>query len=81
MLHQVRKIPDRLRVGCESYVAHDIREFVRSGMGAAEITYQGKGAERVRNACASWMRDHPEQSRGIHACVRQGSCYLVREDL
>lgn len=68
------------RAAGDPYVAADMREFVRKGMDVAVIEIEGKKPESVVSACKKFIKDRPEQYRGVHAGVRGGRAYVWRED-
>ena len=81
-IRQVRALPERrmptARKG--SYVAHDVREFLRQGMEVAEVTHEGRKAANVGAALANYIKKHQDTCAGIGACVRGGVAYLYRKE-
>ena len=67
------------RAAGESYVAADMREFVRRGMDVAVLEYDGRKAGAIVDACKRYIKAHPEQLRGCKAGVRGGKAYVWRE--
>lgn len=63
-----------------SFVAADLREFIRKGMDVAVIEHDGKKPASVAVACKKYIKAHPEQYRGVKAGVRGGRAYVWRED-
>ena len=80
-IRPVKDLPARAGFGVKgtSYVAADMREFVRKGMDVAVIEHEGKKPEIVA-ACKKFIKAHPEHYRGVHAGVRGGRAYVWRED-
>ena len=67
------------RAAGESYVAADMREFVRKGMDVAVLEVEGKKPSAIVDACKRYIKAHPEQLRGCKAGVRGGKAYVWRE--
>lgn len=80
-IRPVREVPKRVRGHAhgETYVAADLREFVRRGMDVAVIDVEGKKAGAIVDACKRYIKTHPEQLRGCKAGVRGGKAYVWRE--
>ena len=80
-IRPVRELPVRKsgRAAGESYVAADMREFVRKGMDVAVLEVEGKKPSAIVDACKRYIKAHPEQLRGCKAGVRGGKAYVWRE--
>ncbi len=80
-IRPVKDLPARagFRANGDSYVAADLREFIRKGMDVALIEHDGKKPESVAVACKKFIKAYPEQYRGVHAGVRGGRAYVWRE--
>ena len=74
-IRPVKELPARAGFGEKrpSFVAADMREFIRKGMDVALI-------EQIVAACKKYVEAHPEQYRGVKAGVRGGRAYVWRED-
>ena len=81
-IRQVRELPERKPniPKRESYVAKDVRDFVRIGYDVALVEHEGRKGKHVAVALQHYIRKHPEQCRGIGSCMRGGRAYLYRED-
>ena len=81
-IRQVRELPKRAptRPRTESFVAKDVRDFIRIGYEAARVESEGRSAKSVATALKNYIKAHPEQCAGIGSCIRQGGAYLYRED-
>lgn len=81
-IRPVKDMPARAGSGVKgtSYVAADMREFIRKGMDVAVIEIEGKKPAIVVAACTKFIKAHPEQYRGVKAGVRGGRAYVWRED-
>lgn len=81
-IRPVKDLPARAGFGVKgtSYVAADMREFIRKGMDVALIEIEGKKPGQIVVACKKFIKAHPEQYRGIKAGVRGGRAYVWRED-
>jgi hypothetical protein len=81
-IRPVKELPARAGFGVKgsSYVAADLREFVRKGMDVAVIDVEGKKPAQIVVACKKYVEAHPEQYRGVKAGVRGGRAYVWRED-
>lgn len=81
-IRPVKDLPARAGF-CEkgtSFVAADLREFIRKGMEVALIEIEGKKPAQIVAACKKFIKAHPEQYRGVKAGVRGGRAYVWRED-
>ena len=79
MLRPCKGVPNRGgRNKGDSYVATDVREFLRGGMDAAIVEHKGKKPENVAAALAKYIKDNHELCAGIAACMRGGKVYLYR---
>ena len=79
-IRPVRELPGpRGRAVGESFVAADMREFIRKGMDVAVLEYDGRKARTIVDACKRYIKAHPEHLRGCKAYVRQGKVYVRRE--
>ena len=67
------------RAAGESYVAADMREFVRKGMDVAVLEYDGRKACTIVDACKRYIKAHPDKLRGVRAVMRGGKAYVWRE--
>lgn len=63
MLKPVKGMPYTDRGNPERYTARDIREFVRSGMDVAEISYPGKEAPAVCANAQGYINRHGLRGR------------------
>ena len=80
-IRQVRELPKRVMPkNKESYVAKDVRDFIRIGYDMACVEVDGRSANKICVALAHYIKAHPEQCKGIGSCKRQGKAYLYRED-
>lgn len=81
-IRPVKDLPARAGFGEKrpSFVAADMREFVRKGMDVAVIEHEGKKPASVAVACKKYIKAHPEKYRGVHAGVRGGRAYVWGED-
>lgn len=81
-IRPVKELPARAGFGVNgsSYVAADLREFIRKGMDVALIEIEGKKPAQIVAACKKFVKDRPEQYRGVKAGVRGGRAYVWRED-
>lgn len=81
-IRPVKDLPARAGFSAkgDSYVAADMREFIRKGMDVAVIEIEGKKPDQIVAACKKFVKDRPEQYRGVHAGVRGGRAYVWRED-
>ena len=80
-IRPVRELPSRSGF-CgrgDSYVAADMREFVRCGMDVAVIEIEGKNPKLVMAACKKYIKAHPDKLRGVRAGMRGGKAYVWRE--
>lgn len=80
-IRPVKELPVRRggRTAGESYVAADMREFVRKGMDVAVLEYDGRKARTIVDACKRYIKAHPDRLRGVHAGMRGGKAYVWRE--
>ena len=80
-IRPVKELPARAGIGKKgsSFVAADLREFVRKGMDVAVLEVEGKKAGAIVDACKRYIKAHPEQLRGCKADVRGGKAYVWRE--
>lgn len=79
-IRPVRELPERASVNKgESFVAADMREFVRRGMEVAVLEYDGRKPSHVTAAAKRYIKLHPKHLRGCKAGVRGGKCYVWRE--
>lgn len=81
-IRPVKDLPVRVGSGKSgtSFVAADMREFIRKGMDVALIEHDGKKPGQVVVACKKFIKANPEQYRGVKAGVRGGRAYVWRED-
>ena len=80
-IRPVKEVPKRTGgfAASETFVAADLREFVRKGMDVAVLEVEGKKASAIVNACKRYIKAHPEQLRGCKAGERGGKAYVWRE--
>ena len=80
-IRPVKELPVRKsgRAAGESYVAADMREFVRKGMDVAVLEVEGRKAGAIVDACKRYIKAHPDKLRGVHAGMRGGRAYVWRE--
>ena len=80
-IRPVKELPVRAGFGVKgsSYVAADMREFVRKGMDVAVLEYDGRKASAIVDACKRYIKAHPDKLRGVHAGMRGGKAYVWRE--
>lgn len=80
-IRPVRELPKPKRVlrQRESYVAKDVREFIRLGYEVACVEVEGRTDKRVAAALKNYVEHHPDQCAGIAVRQRDGKAYLVRE--
>lgn len=80
-IRPVKEVPKRRHgsVPGESFVAADLREFVRRGMDVAVLEYDGKKAGAIVAACKRYIKAHPDKLRGVKAGMRGGKAYVWRE--
>lgn len=76
MLKQVRELPelDCRNRGC--YTAADIREFLRSGMSVAEISYPDHRARDAVRSAGLYIKKHRLHDQ-VRAVQRGKHAYLV----
>ena len=81
-IRPVKDLPARAGFSAkgDSYVAADMREFIRKGMDVAGIEIEGKKPYQIVATVKKFVKDHPKQYRGVHAVVRGGRVYVWRED-
>lgn len=81
-IRPVKDLPARAGFGAKgtSFVAADMREFIRKGMDVALIEHEGKKPGQIVVACKKYIKAHPEKYCGVHAGVRGGRAYVWRED-
>ena len=82
-IRQVREVPAPKRQNKESFVAKDVREFLRMGYDAAVVESPGHDAKSVRASLASYIRKNPRTCAHLGVCVRggdRGACYLYRKE-
>ena len=82
-IRQVREVPTPKYREKESFVAKDVREFLRLGYDAAVFEYPGRDAKSIRASLASYIKKNPRTCAGLAVCVRggdKGTCYLYRRD-
>ena len=81
-IRPVKELPARAGFNAKrpSFVAADMREFIRKGMDVAVIEHEGKKPGQIVVACKKFVKANPEQYRGVHAGVRGGRAYVWRED-
>jgi len=82
-LRPARKLPERPKAGGslrKSYVEHDVREFVRTGMQVAVVEVRGHDAKHVVVALRNYIKKHPETCSEIGAALRGGVAYLYRKE-
>ena len=72
-------VPKSGRAAGESFVAADMREFVRRGMDVAVLEYDGRKARTIVDACKRYIKAHPDKLRGVRAGMRGGKAYVWRE--
>lgn len=76
----VRELPPRGGGrSTESFVAKDVREFLRLGLEVACVEIEGRKPANVASALSLYIERHPDQCAGLAACCRQGRAYLHRE--
>ena len=82
-IRQVRELPARTGGigGGESYVAKDVREFLRMGYDVAAVESPGRKANRVGAALKHYIKRNPKACAGVSAVQRGGVAYLVRGDV
>lgn len=83
-IRQVREVPAPRYRPQESFVAKDVREFLRLGYDAAAFEYPGRDAKSIRAALASYIKKNPKTCSELAVCVRggdKGTCYLYRRDV
>lgn len=82
-IRQVREVPAPKYRPQESFVAKDVREFLRLGYDAAVFEYPGRDAKSIRAALASYIKKNQKTCSKLAVCVRggdDGTCYLYRRD-
>ena len=80
MLKRVNEIPARILTGRKSYVAQDIRTFVRNEtMDMAELTYEGKKADGIATSAKKYIARNPDTCAGIKVTKRGSHVYLIKE--
>lgn len=82
-LRPARKLPERQQTGGskrKSYVEHDVREFVRTGMQVAVVEAKGHDARHVVVALRNYIKKHPETCAEIGCALRGGVAYLYRKE-
>ena len=75
-LRPARKLPERQQTGgClrKSYVEHDVREFLRTGMQVAVVEAKGHEAKYVVVALRNYIKKHPDTCAEIGCALRGGS--------
>lgn len=80
-IRPVKELPVRKsgRAAGESYVAADMREFVRCGMEAAVVELDGKTPRSIESAVRNYIKAHPREFRGVKVGTRAGKVYVWRE--
>ena len=80
-IRPVKELPVRRGFGVkgESFVAADMREFVRRGMNVAVLEYDGRKAGAIVDACKRYIKAHPDKLRGVRVGMRGGKAYVWRE--
>ncbi len=56
-----------------SYVEHDVREFLRTGMQVAVVEAKGHEAKYVVVALRNYIKKHPDTCAEIGCALRGGS--------
>ncbi len=81
MLKRVGRLPKTKKDNRgESYVAPDVREFLRNTLyDVAEVAVEGRRPGNVVAMLRNYIKRHPEQCAGIGACMRGGRAYLYRK--
>ena len=82
-LRPARELPERQKTGSslrKSYVEHDVREFVRTGMQVAVVEAKGHEAKHVVVALRNYIKKHPETCSEVGAALRGGVAYLYRKE-
>ena len=78
-VRQVRELPQRKTTKQESFVAKDVREFLRMGYEVAVVEADGRKPQSVQAALSGYIKANPKACKGLKVAVRQGKCYLYRE--
>jgi len=81
-IRQVKELPTRAgnRYTGESYVAKDVREFVRLGYGVALVEYPNVKPDALKRALVVYIKRNQDTCAGISVCIRKGRVYMVRSD-
>ena len=79
-IRQVRTIPGVQIQSGDSYLAKDVREFMRQGMDFAVVTHEGRSAANIMHALSVYIRKHPEIEKEIYCCRRKDTVYLYRKE-
>lgn len=82
-LRPARKLPERQQAPGnrrKSYVDHDVREFVRTGVQVAIVEAKGHEAKQVVMALRNYIKKHPETCSEIGCALRGGVAYLYRKE-
>lgn len=80
-IRPVKELPRRKGGFCDkdSYVAKDVREFLRLGYDLAAVEYPGKKAKSVQEALRHYFERHPRECAGMSAVRRGDVVYITRE--
>ena len=79
-VRQVRELPAKVTAKKESFVARDVREFLRMGYEVAVVEVDGRKAQSVQAALSSYIKANQRTCKGLKVAVRKGKCYLYREE-
>ena len=79
-VRQVRELPARRTTKQESFVAKDVREFLRMGYEVAVVEAVGRKPQSVQAALTGYIKANQRTCKGLKVAVRQGKCYLYREE-
>ena len=63
-----------------AFVAHDVREFVRTGAQVAIVEIKGHEPKQVANTIRYYIKKHPETCAEIGCALRGGVAYLYRKE-
>ena len=80
-IRQVRGVPQRKRgQGGECFTAADMREFIRKGMDASVIEFEGHSTASTLKSVKRFIETHQEHARGFRAGVRDNKVYVWRAE-
>ncbi len=76
----VPELPDAKGFTQDSYVAKEIRAFLRLKCDVAEVTVEGKTCKQIGQAMCSYLKKHANKYPNVRYAVRSGHVYLYLEE-